>query len=87
MGVFSTSPTSSKPRSRTCPSRRAASAGAQRRWKGAVSGSAGVDIVFWILAVILATGALVATTAKLEASGGEVRTAGKPKAEVATERR
>jgi len=52
---------------------------------GAVAGSAGVDIVFWILAAILATGALVATTAKLEASGGEVRV-GSAKPEAAAER-
>jgi MFS family permease len=53
---------------------------------GAVAGAAGVDIVFWILAGILATGAVVATTAKLEASGGVART-GTSKTEVAAERR
>jgi MFS family permease len=41
---------------------------------GAVAGSAGVDMIFWVLAAILATGAVVATTARLEASGGEART-------------
>jgi MFS family permease len=53
---------------------------------GAVAGAAGVDVVFWILAGILATGSAVATTARLEASGGEAR-AGSSKPEVATERR
>jgi len=52
---------------------------------GAVAGAAGVDIVFWILAVVLATGAVVATTARLVPSGGEAR-AGDAKPGVAAER-
>jgi MFS family permease len=53
---------------------------------GAVAGAAGVDMVFWILAGVLAAGSAVATTARLEGSGGETRT-GSAKPEVATERR
>jgi MFS family permease len=43
---------------------------------GAVAGAAGVDIVFWILAGILAAGSVVAASAKLEASAGEAREEG-----------
>jgi len=38
---------------------------------GAVAGTAGVDMVFWILSGILAAGSAVATTARLEAGTGE----------------
>jgi MFS family permease len=40
---------------------------------GAVAGTAGVDMVFWILAGIMAAGSVVAVAARLEASAGEAR--------------
>jgi MFS family permease len=43
---------------------------------GVVAGTAGVDLVFWILAGILAAGSVVAMSAKLEASAGEARAGG-----------
>ena len=43
---------------------------------GIAAGAAGVDLVFWILAGILAAGSAVAATSRLEASGGEARAGG-----------
>jgi predicted MFS family arabinose efflux permease len=53
---------------------------------GAVAGTAGVDMVFWILAGVMAMGAVVAVAAKLEASAGEAR-AGGAKAQAPAEER